>query len=113
MAGKFFEPQTPLMQGGDFYYPQTTAKQIILSDGSRLEKNGEIIVNKSNIADKLSAMKSISLTGDVTGSVNFDGSSSVTITTVVSTSKYATHNDVSAAITNALNSIQNVSGVSF
>lgn len=36
MAGNYIEPQVPIMQNGDFYYPLTTAKQTILPDGRRL-----------------------------------------------------------------------------
>lgn len=38
------KPQTPLRNGEDFIYPVTTADQIILSDGTRLEKNGQLAV---------------------------------------------------------------------
>lgn len=36
MAGNYIESSTPIMQNGDFYYPLTTAKQVILPDGRRL-----------------------------------------------------------------------------
>lgn len=36
----YLKPQAPLMNGADYIYPITTADQIILSDGSRLEKDG-------------------------------------------------------------------------
>ena len=36
MAGQYIEPQVPLIQGENFYYPLTTAKQVILPDGRRL-----------------------------------------------------------------------------
>lgn len=49
MAGKFFEPQTPLMQGGDFYYPQTTAGQVILPDGRRLGSSEKLNLTASDV----------------------------------------------------------------
>lgn len=36
------KPQSTLVQGGAGIYPLTTADQVILSDGSRLEKDGRI-----------------------------------------------------------------------
>lgn len=36
----YLKPQAPLMQGADYVYPITTADQVVLSDGSRFEKNG-------------------------------------------------------------------------
>lgn len=36
MARQYIEPQVPLIQGENFYYPLTTAKQVILPDGRRL-----------------------------------------------------------------------------
>lgn len=38
----YLKPQSPIKNGEDYIYPVTTADQIILSDGSRLEKNGVI-----------------------------------------------------------------------
>lgn len=38
----YYKPQSPIQSGEDFIYPITTADQVILSDGSRLEKNGAI-----------------------------------------------------------------------
>lgn len=40
------KPQSTLVQGGVGIYPLTTADQVILSDGSRLEKDGKINVDK-------------------------------------------------------------------
>ena len=37
---EYTKPQTPLNIGEKYIYPLTTADQIILSDGTRLEKNG-------------------------------------------------------------------------
>lgn len=71
------KPQYPLKNGDNYIYPPTTADQVILSDGSRLEKNGVVE------ADKLSDKRTITLTGGVTGSVTFDGSSDVTMNTSV------------------------------
>lgn len=39
------KPQDPLTNNGFGIYPLTTADQVILSDGSRLEKNGVVSVN--------------------------------------------------------------------
>ena len=86
----YLKPQAPLMNGTDYIYPITTADQIILSDGNRLEKNGKIVADSSNDSNKLGG---------------------------IAASEYATHSDVSSyvstAITNALNAIRNASGVSF
>lgn len=71
------KPQYPLKNGDNYIYPQTTADQVILSDGSRLEKNGVVE------AGKLSDKRTITLTGKVTGSVAFDGSSDVTMNTSI------------------------------
>lgn len=80
----YTKPQYPLKNGDNYIYPVTTADQVILSDGSRLEKNGAVI------ASKLSNERAISLTGDVVGTANFDGSKGITINTSVSASKYFT-----------------------
>ena len=72
------KPQYPLKNGEDYIYPVTTGDQVILSDGSRLEKNGVVEAGRLNDA------KEIALTGDVTGSVSFDGSNDVTIDTFIS-----------------------------
>ena len=73
----YLKPQSPIKNGDDHVYPLTMADQVILSDGSRLEKNGVVE------AGKLSEGKTIKLSGDVTGSASFDGSENVTITTSV------------------------------
>ena len=80
----YIKPQYPLKNGENYIYPPTTADQVILSDGTRLEKNGQII------ADKFKEAKAISLAGDVTGTAEFDGSSGIVITTEVSASKFYT-----------------------
>ena len=80
----YIKPQYPLKNGNNYLYPQTTADQILLSDGTRLEKNGQIEANK------LSEARAIALTGDVVGSVDFDGSKGVSINTTISASKYYT-----------------------
>ena len=41
----YYKPRSPIQSGEDFIYPLTTADQIILRDGSRLEKNGQISIN--------------------------------------------------------------------
>ena len=96
------KPQYPLKNGDNYIYPPTTGDQVILSDGSRLEKNGEIIAdrlkNKINVnqiegeivASKLSNEISLSLTGDVVGSAKFNGSKGVAISTTVSAAKHYT-----------------------
>jgi hypothetical protein len=38
----YLKPQSPIQYKTDHLYPLTTADQIILADGSRLEKNGAI-----------------------------------------------------------------------
>ena len=40
------KPQSTLVQGGAGIYPLTTADQVILGDGSRLEKDGKINADK-------------------------------------------------------------------
>ena len=42
------KPQDPLTNNGFGIYPLTTADQVILSDGSRLEKDGKINADKLN-----------------------------------------------------------------
>ena len=80
----YLKPQYPLKNKDNYIYPPTTGDQVILSDGTRLEKNGQIIANK------LTEARAIALTGDVVGSVDFDGSKGVSINTTVSASKYYT-----------------------
>ena len=43
----YYKPQSPIQSGEDFIYPITTADQIMKSDNSRLEQNGEIIADNS------------------------------------------------------------------
>ena len=43
------EPQDPLTNNGFGIYPLTTADQVILSDGSRLEKNGQISIGGGTV----------------------------------------------------------------
>ena len=74
----YLKPQSPIKNGDDHVYPLTMADQVILADGSRLEQAGVIV------ADKLREAKKISLTGDIVGNVNFDGSNDITINTTVS-----------------------------
>lgn len=45
------KPQNPLINNGFGIYPLTTADQVILSDGSRLEKNGVVSVNVATAAN--------------------------------------------------------------
>ena len=47
------KPQSTLVQGGVGLYPLTTADQVILSDGSRLEKDGKIIADSAADSAKL------------------------------------------------------------
>lgn len=42
----YYKPQSPIKLGEDHIYPLTTADQIILSDGTRLEKNGVVSAAK-------------------------------------------------------------------
>lgn len=74
----YLKPQSPIKNGDDHVYPLTMADQVILADGSRLEQAGVVT------AGKLSEPKTITLEGDVTGSVAFDGSGDVTIDATVS-----------------------------
>lgn len=46
MSDNIYKPQVPLRKNGMYIYPMTSADQIVLSDGSRLEKNGSIQVSK-------------------------------------------------------------------
>ena len=43
------KPQDPLTNNGFGIYPLTTADQVILSDGSRLEKNGQISIGGGTV----------------------------------------------------------------
>lgn len=45
----YYKPQSPIQSGEDFIYPLTTADQVILSDGSRLEKNGQISIGGGTV----------------------------------------------------------------
>lgn len=80
----YMKPQYPLKNGDNYIYPITTGDQVILSDGSRLEQNGAVV------AGKFKNERSISLTGDVTGTIKFDGSKNVVMNTSVSASKFYT-----------------------
>jgi len=78
----YLKPQRPIIYTEPHVYPLTTDDQVILANGKRLEQTGVVV------AEKLGSPKAISLAGDVTGTVNFDGSNNVTIQTTVSASKY-------------------------
>lgn len=80
----YIKPQSPIKNGEDNIYPLTMADQVILADGSRLEQDGAVVAGKLNEA------KVISLIGDVTGSVAFDGGADVTMETSVSAANYYT-----------------------
>ena len=47
------KPQSTLVQGGVGLYPLTTADQVILADGSRLEKDGKISADSAADSAKL------------------------------------------------------------
>lgn len=47
------KPQSTLVQGGTGIYPLTTADQVILADGSRLEKDGRISADSAADSAKL------------------------------------------------------------
>ena len=47
------KPQSTIVHGGAGIYPLTTADQVILADGSRLEKDGKINVDSAANASKL------------------------------------------------------------
>ena len=42
----FLLPQSPLMRGEDYVYPLTKAEQVVLADGTRLDKGGEIYADR-------------------------------------------------------------------
>lgn len=42
---KYLKPQAPLMRGSDYVLPVTTADQIILASGKRLEQNGKVVAD--------------------------------------------------------------------
>lgn len=47
-------PQTPMLTGkNEPFYPLTHASQVIKTDGSRLEQNGEVVADKASTAEKL------------------------------------------------------------
>lgn len=47
MAETVYKAKKPFKQDGKYYYPITTADQIMKSDNSRLEQNGEIVADNS------------------------------------------------------------------
>ena len=47
------KPQSTIVHGGTGIYPLTTADQVILADGSRLEKDGKINVDSAANASKM------------------------------------------------------------
>ena len=47
------KPQSTIMQGNVGIYPLTTADQVILADGSRLEKDGKISADSASDSSKL------------------------------------------------------------
>jgi len=79
----YLKPQSPVKYNGDYLYPLTTADQVVLINGERLEQDGTVV------AGKFSDERTISLTGDITGTVAFDGSKNVAIqTSIVSAANY-------------------------
>ena len=48
---EYKKPQATIIQGSVGIYPLTTADQVILADGTRLEKDGKINVDVANSAD--------------------------------------------------------------
>lgn len=42
---KILKPQAPLMRGSDYVMPLTSADQIVLANGQRLEQNGKIVAD--------------------------------------------------------------------
>ena len=48
---EYKKPQATIIQGNVGIYPLTTADQVILADGTRLEKDGKINVDVANSAD--------------------------------------------------------------
>ncbi|QHJ82389.1 MAG: hypothetical protein [Bacteriophage sp.] len=71
-----------LPQQGEPVY-DTTLKQLRIGDGVTM---GGVLPSSALTADKLTTPRNIALSGSVTGSAAFDGSSNVSITTSVGTS---------------------------
>lgn len=42
---KILKPQAPLMRGSDYVLPLTSADQVMLANGTRLEKDGKIVAD--------------------------------------------------------------------
>ena len=76
----------------------------ILKNDSTITAITEPIVNKNTTANKLVTARTISLTGDVTGSTSFDGSGNVSLTTVVADDS---HNHIIDNIDNLQTTLNN------
>ena len=63
---------------------------------------GDVVISNVDSADKLSSAKTITLTGDVSGSVSFDGSTNVSITSTVADDS---HNHVISNVDNLQTSL--------
>lgn len=82
------KPQSTLVQGGTGIYPLTTADQVILADGSRLEKDGKIGADSAANSAKLGGKapeyylqpRNLLDNSDFRNPVNQRGVSSVTTT---------------------------------
>ena len=67
------KPQDPLTNNGFGIYPLTTADQVILSDGSRLEKNKQITANNSEKLNNVAASEYALKTDTVLNSEKLGG----------------------------------------
>lgn len=74
-----------LPQQGEPVY-DTTLKRLTIGDGVTL---GGVVPANASTADKLTTARNIALSGSVVGTVSFDGSANVTMTTSVGTSLQA------------------------
>lgn len=75
---------------GDFYVGTTTGKVKVNKVDSVNGKTGNVtitdVTGNAGTSDKLKTARSITLTGDITGTTTFDGSANASITTTLSSS---------------------------
>ena len=101
------KPQSTLVQGGVGIYPLTTADQVILSDGSRLEKDGKIIADSAADSAKLGGKvpeyyiqpRNLLDNSDFTNPVNQRGQTSYSGIWVYSIDRWAAWLDASSPAT--------------
>lgn len=88
---------TVTINKGEPFFDTTTKKLYVgTSDGQQIKDAETVTVDNAVSATKLSTARKIALTGDVTGEVNFDGSSDTSITTEVADNS---HNHTMANVT--------------